>query len=134
MWRDGILCEEITTTIATTVSTTASTTPSTTPTDSTTASTTPVEPFAERDPSQASIKKRNPETFEKKCEPPNNWISVFSGSAWEWVPEREQFYLHQFVKEQPDLNFREPRVREEMKNVLRFWMGKGIDGFRVDAM
>lgn len=68
------------------------------------------------------------------CEPPNNWVSVFAGSAWEWSNTREQFYLHQFVKEQPDLNFRNPRVKEELKNVLKFWMKKGIDGFRVDAM
>lgn len=68
------------------------------------------------------------------CEPPNNWVSVFAGSAWEWNKDREQFYLHQFVKEQPDLNFRNERVREEMKNVLKFWTNKGIDGFRVDAM
>ncbi|XP_063702265.1 maltase A1-like [Culicoides brevitarsis] len=69
-----------------------------------------------------------------ECKPPNNWISVFAGSAWEWNEERKQFYLHQFVKGQPDLNFRNERVREAMKNVLRFWINKGIDGFRVDAI
>ncbi|XP_069978318.1 maltase A3-like [Penaeus vannamei] len=66
--------------------------------------------------------------------PPSNWLSVFRGSAWEWVEERQQFYLHQFLVEQPDLNFRNPAVREEMKDALRFWLDRGVDGFRVDAL
>lgn len=66
--------------------------------------------------------------------PPSNWISVFRGSAWEWSEIRKEFYLHQFVKEQPDLNYRSPAVVEEMKNVLRFWLNKGIAGFRIDAV
>ncbi|XP_047501137.1 maltase A3-like isoform X1 [Penaeus chinensis] len=66
--------------------------------------------------------------------PPNNWLSVFRGSAWTWVEERQQFYYHQFLAKQPDLNYRNERVREEMKNVLRFWLEKGVDGFRVDAI
>lgn len=66
--------------------------------------------------------------------PPNNWLSVFRGSAWEWSEERKQFYYHQFLAAQPDLNFRCDAVREEMKNVLTFWMDKGVDGFRVDAV
>ncbi|KAL4710461.1 hypothetical protein ACJJTC_008863 [Scirpophaga incertulas] len=66
--------------------------------------------------------------------PPSNWVSVFRKSAWQWSPERQQFYLHQFVQGQPDLNYREPRVHEEMKDVLRFWLQKGVSGFRVDAV
>lgn len=66
--------------------------------------------------------------------PPNNWLSVFRGSAWEWSEERGQFYYHQFLASQPDLNFRSDAVRNELKKVLNFWMDKGVDGFRVDAV
>ncbi|EDX06180.1 GD10565 [Drosophila simulans] len=66
--------------------------------------------------------------------PPTNWVSVFRGSAWEWHEGRQEYYLHQFHKKQPDFNFRNPVVREEMNNVLRFWLEKGVDGFRVDAI
>lgn len=66
--------------------------------------------------------------------PPNNWLSVFGHSAWEWNEHRQQYYLHQFVPEQPDLNFRNPEVKEAMEDVLRFWAEKGVDGFRVDAI
>ncbi|XP_053697377.1 probable maltase [Sabethes cyaneus] len=66
--------------------------------------------------------------------PPSNWISVFRGSAWEWNDIRKEFYLHQFLKEQPDLNYRNPAVVEEMKKVLRFWLDRGVGGFRVDAV
>ncbi|XP_078086663.1 amino acid transporter heavy chain SLC3A1-like [Mustelus asterias] len=65
---------------------------------------------------------------------PNNWISLFGGSAWQFDEVRGQCYLHQFLKEQPDLNYRSVNVQEDMKNVLRFWLKKGIDGFRVDAI
>ncbi|CAH2075541.1 unnamed protein product, partial [Iphiclides podalirius] len=66
--------------------------------------------------------------------PPSNWISNFRKSAWEYNEERGQFYLHQFVVGQPDLNYREPSVQEEMKQVLRFWLDMGVAGFRVDAI
>ncbi|XP_055627745.1 probable maltase [Toxorhynchites rutilus septentrionalis] len=66
--------------------------------------------------------------------PPSNWISEFRGSAWELSSKRDEYYLHQFVKKQPDLNYRNPKVVEDMKNVLRFWLDKGVDGFRIDAV
>jgi alpha-glucosidase len=65
--------------------------------------------------------------------PPTNWISRFSGPAWEWDPLTQQYYLHSFLAEQPDLNWRNPAVREAMLDVLRFWFDRGIDGFRVDV-
>ena len=66
--------------------------------------------------------------------PPNNWLSVFGGSAWEWDAATGQYYYHAFLKEQPDLNWRNPQVQEAMMNVMRFWLDKGVDGFRVDVM
>ena len=65
---------------------------------------------------------------------PNNWLSVFGGHAWEWDETTEQYYYHAFLKEQPDLNWRNPEVQEAMLDVMRFWLEKGIDGFRVDVM
>lgn len=66
--------------------------------------------------------------------PPNNWISIFRFSAWTWVEERKAFYLHQFLKEQPDLNYRNPAVVEDMKNILKMWLDRGVTGFRIDAV
>ncbi|KAG4066648.1 hypothetical protein HA402_007284 [Bradysia odoriphaga] len=66
--------------------------------------------------------------------PPNNWVSIFRFSAWQWSEKRQEYYLHQFVKEQPDLNYRNPKVVQAMKDVLVFWMEKGVSGFRVDAV
>lgn len=66
--------------------------------------------------------------------PPNNWLSVFGGSAWEWDETTQQYYYHAFLKQQPDLNWRNPAVEEAMFGILRFWLDKGVDGFRVDAM
>lgn len=66
---------------------------------------------------------------------PSNWISLFGGqTAWRWSPTRKEFYLHQFLPEQPDLNLRNPLVREEFKEIARFWLRKGVDGLRVDAV
>lgn len=67
-------------------------------------------------------------------QPPNNWLSVFGGSAWEWSPVRQQYYLHQFTRGQPDLNFTNPSVLMEMEKILIFWMDHGVDGFRMDAV
>ena len=61
-------------------------------------------------------------------------ISVFGGSAWQYNETRKEYYLHQFYKEQPDLNLRNPLVVEELKNVLRFWLNLGVSGFRIDAV
>ncbi len=66
--------------------------------------------------------------------PPNNWFSQFEGLAWEYCPERGQYYLHVFAKKQPDLNMDNPRVREEVKGVMRFWLDMGVDGFREDVI
>lgn len=66
--------------------------------------------------------------------PPNNWISDFGGSAWEWDADTGQYYLHAFLKEQPDLNWRNPELRAAMMDVLRFWFDRGIDGFRIDVL
>ena len=65
---------------------------------------------------------------------PNNWLSVFGGSAWEWDESTQQYYYHAFLKEQPDLNWRNPEVQKAMMDVMRFWLDKGVDGFRVDVM
>lgn len=65
---------------------------------------------------------------------PNNWLSVFGGSAWEWDEETGQYYYHAFLKEQPDLNWRNAEVQQAMLDVMRFWLDRGVDGFRVDVM
>src|SRR5262245_34348416 len=65
---------------------------------------------------------------------PNNWRSNFGGSGWEWDEKTGQYYYHAFLKEQPDLNWRNPEMRAEMFSVLRFWLERGVDGFRVDVM
>jgi alpha-glucosidase len=66
--------------------------------------------------------------------PPNNWLSVFGGSGWEWDETTKQYYYHAFLRQQPDLNWRNPEVERAMFDVVRFWLDKGVDGFRVDAM
>jgi alpha-glucosidase len=65
--------------------------------------------------------------------PPNNWLSVFGGPAWEWDQATGQYYLHSFLKEQPDLNWRNPEVKQAMFDVVRFWLERGVDGFRIDV-
>ncbi len=65
--------------------------------------------------------------------PPNNWLSALGGSAWEWDEATEQYYLHSFLPQQPDLNWRNPEVEEVMLETLRFWLDRGVDGFRVDV-
>ncbi len=66
--------------------------------------------------------------------PPNNWLSVFSGSAWQWDSNLNKYYLHLFTKKQPDLNWENPKVRDEIYDVLNFWFSKGVDGFRMDVI
>ncbi|WP_440053328.1 alpha-glucosidase family protein [Pseudoalteromonas sp. T1lg65] len=66
--------------------------------------------------------------------PPNNWLSIFGGVAWQWEPRRCQYYLHNFLTEQPDLNFHNPEVRKAVLDNVKFWLDKGVDGFRLDAI
>ena len=66
--------------------------------------------------------------------PPNNWVSFFSGSAWEYCDKRDQYYLHLFSKKQPDLNWENEVVRKEVYDIMKFWLDKGIDGFRMDVI
>ncbi len=66
--------------------------------------------------------------------PPNNWGSFFSGSAWEYHAETDQYYLHLFTKKQPDLNWENPQVRSDIFTMMRWWLDKGIDGFRMDVI
>lgn len=65
--------------------------------------------------------------------PPNNWISLFGGQAWSWDTRRRQYYMHNFLSEQPDLNFHNPQVREAILDIARFWLDRGVDGFRLDV-
>jgi len=67
-------------------------------------------------------------------EPPNNWLSVFGHSAWQWDPARQQYYYHRFYIQQPDLNWNNPAVRKAMYDVERFWIQRGVVGFRLDAI
>ncbi|MCL6270787.1 alpha-glucosidase family protein [Sansalvadorimonas sp. 2012CJ34-2] len=65
---------------------------------------------------------------------PNNWLSIFGGSAWQWEPRREQYYLHNFLRSQPDLNFHNPDVQDAVLDAARFWLDLGVDGFRLDTV
>jgi len=66
--------------------------------------------------------------------PPNNWVSLFGGSAWQYVPAVDQFYYHKFYRQQPDLNWRNPKVEQAMFGAMRFWLDRGVTGFRLDAI
>ena len=66
--------------------------------------------------------------------PPNNWLSTFTGPGWEYDKDLDEWYLHLFCKEQPDLNMDNPKVREEIKDIIRFWLDMGVDGFREDVI
>ena len=81
----------------------------------------------------------NATAYQKRFEhdgrvPPNNWVSGFGGSAWEWVPAVHQFYYHEFYKAQPDLNWRNPAVEKAMFGAMQFWLNRGVAGFRLDAI
>lgn len=66
--------------------------------------------------------------------PPNNWLSIFGGPAWHWDSRRQQYYLHNFLTSQPDLNFHCPEVQDELLETARFWLERGVDGFRLDTI
>lgn len=66
--------------------------------------------------------------------PPNDWLSLFGGSAWEWDAATRQYYLHSYLRQQPDLNWHNPEVRQAMFDAVKFWLNKGVDGFRLDAV
>lgn len=66
--------------------------------------------------------------------PPNNWVSYFAPSAWQWDEKTGEYYLHLFSVKQPDLNWENPKVREEIYSIMHFWLDKGIDGFRIDVL
>lgn len=65
---------------------------------------------------------------------PNNWLSIFGGPAWEWDGVRKQYYMHNFLTSQPDLNFHNPEVQEALLSTVRFWLDRGVDGFRLDTV
>ena len=65
---------------------------------------------------------------------PTNWLSFFGGQAWTWEPRRQQYYLHNFLPEQPNLNYANPAVLEEFNQIAKFWFDRGVDGFRLDAV
>ncbi|WP_229668988.1 glycoside hydrolase family 13 protein [Edaphobacter acidisoli] len=97
--------------------------------------------FLESESSRDNAKRdwyvwRDPKGYDTKGKPipPNNWISVFGGSAWQWDPKTKQFYYHEFYKQQPDLNWRNPEVEKAMFNTVKFWLDRGVAGFRLDAV
>ena len=90
-----------------------------------------------REPGYENYYIWQPGTFDPvsgTMKPPNNWISVFRFSGWKWSTIRKQFYYHAFLDKQPDLNYRNPKVVQEIKDVITFWTARGVDGFRIDAV
>ncbi len=77
---------------------------------------------------------RDPRWKKHRKTPPNNWFSQFEGLAWEFNPQRGQYYLHIFARKQPDLNMDNPKVRQEVCDIMRFWLDMGVDGFREDVI
>ena len=97
--------------------------------------------FLESESSRTNPKRdwyvwRDPKGYDAngKPIPPNNWISLFGGSAWQWDPKTKQFYYHEFYKQQPDLNWRNPEVEKAMFGAVKFWLDRGVAGFRLDAV
>lgn len=76
----------------------------------------------------------DPKIIDGERHPPNNWVSVFGGSAWEYEGARGQYYLHNFLTEQPDLNFHNEDVQAEILDICKFWLDRGVDGFRLDVV
>ncbi len=74
------------------------------------------------------------ETATSKGEPPNNWQSDFGHSAWEWDAKTRQYYYHKFYIQQPDLNWNNPKVHQAFKDIIAFWLKRGVAGFRFDAI
>lgn len=90
-----------------------------------------------REPGYENYYVWHPGTFDPvtgKHIPPNNWVSVFRFSGWKWSSKRKQFYYHAFLDKQPDLNYRNRRVVQEMKDVITYWLKKGVSGYRIDAV
>ncbi|XP_065225005.1 alpha-glucosidase-like isoform X2 [Planococcus citri] len=79
---------------------------------------------------------KDPKGYDTNGKPtvPNNWLNVFGGSAWEWNDKRKQFYYHQFTPKQPDFNLRNKLLKTEIKKIFKFWLDKGVAGFRLDAV
>ena len=94
-----------------------------------------VEGVAARDPTPTSTcgAIRPAGTHDGQPLPPNNWVSFFGGPGWEWVPERGQFYYHTFLVGQPELNWRNPAVEAAQWAMIRGWLARGVDGFRLDV-
>jgi alpha-glucosidase len=84
---------------------------------------------------ESRVNSTNPkhDWFIWRDEIPNNWRSIFGGKAWTFDEERGQYYYHMFLKEQPDVNWHNPKVRKAQMDVLRFWLERGVDGFRLDV-
>lgn len=90
-----------------------------------------------REPGYENYYIWHPGSFDPKTGqrvPPTNWPSVFRFSSWKWSSKRKQFYYHAFLDKQPDLNYRNRRIVQEMKDVITFWLSKGVQGFRIDAV